>query len=71
MVAPILLEIGELVPSFISFCIQHVSRSANTSAHLCAKRASTLEATDCWLDQPPGLLVTSLLADSAGAVCVE
>ena len=71
VVAPILLEIGEHACSFSSFFVQHVCRSANFSAHLCAKQASTLEVTNCWLDVIPSFLVTSLLADDAGAVDVE
>jgi hypothetical protein len=39
VVAPILLEIGELSGSFISFDIRHIVRSANGPAHICA----------CWL----------------------
>jgi hypothetical protein len=49
-VAPILQEIGELVLSFSSFIIQHVARSANHSAHLCAKLACTLIVMNSWLD---------------------
>uniref|UniRef100_A0A453JMD1 RNase H type-1 domain-containing protein n=1 Tax=Aegilops tauschii subsp. strangulata TaxID=200361 RepID=A0A453JMD1_AEGTS len=67
VIAPILLDIEELASSFPSFDIQHVFRQANTSAHLCAKHASTLGVTDCWMNSPPGFLVTSLLADRAGA----
>ena len=37
VVAPIFLEIGEHVPSFKSFVVQHVGRAANVPAHLCAK----------------------------------
>ena len=69
--APIFLEIGEHVPSFKSFVVQHVGRAGNVSAHLCAKQASTLDVTECWLESTPSFLVTSLLADSAGAVDVE
>ena len=71
VVAPILTEIEEHASFFKSFVIQHVSRSANFPAHLCAKQASTLDVTDCWLDSTPSFLVTSLLADSAGVVSVE
>ena len=71
VVAPILVEIGEHVPSFKSFVVQHVSRAANVPAHLCAKQAITLDVTECWLDTTPSFLVTSLLADDVGAVDVE
>jgi hypothetical protein len=67
-VAPILLEIGELVTCFTSFIIQHVLRSANISAHLCAKHASTLLVTSSWLDCTPDFLVISLQADWSGSV---
>ena len=70
-VAPILQEIGELVSSFSSFTIQHVMRSANNSAHLCAKLASTLMVTSSWLECTPDFLVVSLLADRSGAVLAE
>ena len=63
IVAPILVEIGELVSDFSLFVIQHVLRSANVPAHLCAKRACTLNVTESWLDETPSFLVTSLLAD--------
>ncbi|KAF7078794.1 LOW QUALITY PROTEIN: hypothetical protein CFC21_083168 [Triticum aestivum] len=62
IVAPILVEIGELTMSF-DFLIQHVSRTANLPAHLCAKRACLLMVTESWLDLEPLFLVTSLLAD--------
>lgn len=46
VIAPILYEIGELALSFISFSIQHVMRTANGPAHVCAKRACTLNVTE-------------------------
>jgi hypothetical protein len=70
-VASIIQEIGELVLSFSSFTIQHVMRSANYPAHLCAKHASTLAVTSSWHDCTPDFLVVSLLADSSGAVLAE
>ncbi|KAF7022976.1 hypothetical protein CFC21_035599 [Triticum aestivum] len=63
IVDPILVEIGELVSDFSLFVIQHVLRSANVPAHLCAKRACTLNVTESWLEDNPGFLLTSLLAD--------
>jgi hypothetical protein len=39
VVAPVLEEVGELVGNFNSFLVQHIPRSANHSAHLCAKLA--------------------------------
>ena len=63
IVAPLFLEIGELCTTFSSFDIQHVNRGANVPAHLCAKRACTLNVTESWLDETPSFLVTSLLAD--------
>ncbi|KAM3368967.1 hypothetical protein ACQJBY_017088 [Aegilops geniculata] len=63
IVAPILVEIGELVSDFSLFVIQHVLRSANVPAHLCAKHACTLNVTESWLEDNPGFLLTSLLAD--------
>ncbi|KAF6992083.1 LOW QUALITY PROTEIN: hypothetical protein CFC21_009110 [Triticum aestivum] len=62
VVAPILLDIGELITSFSFFDICHV-RSANEPAHICAKHACTIERTDSWLDNTPGFLVSALLAD--------
>jgi hypothetical protein len=70
VVTPILLDIGELSLSFESFVINHVSRSANTPAHLCAKRACTLMVMSSWLDGVPDFLVVSIQADQAGAVVV-
>ena len=63
IVAPLLLEIGELCNNFTLFDIQRVIKSANVPAHLCAKRACTLNVTDSWLEETPSFLVTSLLAD--------
>ena len=50
IVAPILDEIEELARDFSLFEIQHVMRTANIPAHLCAKRACTLNVTECWLN---------------------
>uniref|UniRef100_A0A3B5XXJ3 RNase H type-1 domain-containing protein n=1 Tax=Triticum aestivum TaxID=4565 RepID=A0A3B5XXJ3_WHEAT len=63
VVAPILLDIGELTTCFSSFDICHVVRSANEPAHICAKHACTIDRTDSWLDNTPGFLVSALLAD--------
>jgi ribonuclease HI len=63
IVAPILLEIGELATSFTSFEIQHVIRASNVPAHLCAKLASTLNVTESWMTETPSFLFSSLLAD--------
>ena len=63
VVAPIILEIKELSASFHSFVIQHVSRSANGPAHLCAKRACMVAMTESWLTETPSFLINSLLAD--------
>ena len=71
IVAPLLLEIDELALSFLSFDIPHVIRNANLPAHLCAKHASTLGVTDCWMDSPPGFLMTSVMDDRVGAIVVE
>jgi hypothetical protein len=71
VVAPVLHEIGELVPSFNSFVIQHIPRSANLPAHLCAKLACNLLVTDSWIDCIPDFLVISLLADQSGSVLAE
>ena len=71
LIALLLLDIEELAASFISFDILHVKRHANIPAHLYAKHACTLEVLECWMDSPPGLLVTSLMADSAGASSCE
>jgi hypothetical protein len=71
VIAPILQEIEGLLFSFISFRIQHVIRSSNTLAHLCAKHACTLEITSCWMEQPPSFLVSSLMADRVSVSEVE
>jgi ribonuclease HI len=63
IVAPLLAEIGELALSFSFFEFQHVMRTSNLPAHLCAKRASTLMVTESWMDETPSFLVSSLLAD--------
>jgi hypothetical protein len=63
VVAPILLELGELSNSFTVFSIEHVLRAANYPAHLCAKRASTLSVIESWMSETPSFLVSSLIAD--------
>jgi ribonuclease HI len=70
-VTPILQDIGELALCFISFSIQHVSRTANHSAHLCAKLACTLTGTSSWIDCIPDFLVVSIQSDRSGAVLVK
>ena len=52
IVAPVLLEIGELSSFFTTFDVIHVSRSANLPAHLCAKYACTLNVTERWHRDP-------------------
>ena len=61
--APILQELEDRSKAFASFSVQHVGRSSNFSAHLCAKRACTLEVTNSWLCESPDFLVASLRAD--------
>ena len=58
IVAPILAEIRELSLNFSFFVIQHVIRAANGSAHLCAKRAGTLNGTKSWLEMTPSFLIS-------------
>ena len=60
IVAPILDEIREKSLSFISFSLRHVSREVNTLADLCAKKASALLVSECWLEDCPPFLVNSL-----------
>jgi hypothetical protein len=68
-VTPIIQDIGESSLKFTSFVTQHVSRSANHSAHLCAKLACTPDGTHSWLI--PDFLVVNVLADRSGAFIVE
>ena len=65
VVAPILVEIGELAGSLNYFYIHHVVRSANGPVHICAKHACTIDGTESWLDNTPSFLISSLLADSS------
>ena len=67
-VAPILDEVGELVSDFDSFLVKHVRRTANNSAHMCARFARTLGVTSSWLEESPSFLVTSLQADCTGTI---
>jgi hypothetical protein len=71
VVAPILLEIGELSVNFSHFVIQHVPRAANQSAHLCAKFACTLMETTSCIGTSREFMVIGLQADWAGSVLVE
>lgn len=71
VIAPLLLDIEELAATLVSFDVVHVRRHANVPAHLSAQQACTKEATECWMGSPPGFLVTSLMADMAGASSYE
>ena len=71
IVAPVLHELEEIARVFTSFTIQHVPRSANHSAHLCAKLACTVNGTKSWLNCIPDLLVVSIQAKQSEAVLVE
>ena len=71
VMAPLLLKIEELASSFSFFDVQHVNRSANVPAHLCAKHACTLMVTESWTGSRPSFLLTSLLADDARSAFVE
>ena len=71
VIAPLLNEIGELVYIFQYFSVQHVIRSANLPAHLCAKHACSREETESWFDSTPSFLVSSLLADCSRNAFVE
>jgi hypothetical protein len=70
-VAPILHEIGEPALNFSSFRIQHIPRTTNHSAHLCAKFACTLTSTSSWLDYIPDFLVVNIQADRSDSALVE
>jgi hypothetical protein len=70
IVAPLLVEIGDLASSFSFFLIQHVLRTSNYPAHLCAKRASTLNVTESWMDETPSFLFSCLLADCPASAYV-
>ena len=46
---------------FLFFVIQHVNRSANLAAHLCANCACcTLNVAESWLDETPRFLLLFL-----------
>ena len=50
---------------FSFFVIQHVNRSANLAAHLCANRACcTLNVAESWLDETPRFLLLFLRGTS-------
>ena len=60
-----LLQIGALGNMFSFFVIQHVNRSANLAAHLCANRACcTLNVAESWLDETPRFLLLFLRGTS-------
>lgn len=60
---PIIREIWVIALSLSSFLIQHVSRTANESSHLCATRSQALDVTKSWINSSPDFLVSSLLVD--------
>ena len=71
VVVPILIEIGERASSFNRFVIQHVLRTANQPAHLCARNACKLQMTESWHTSIPSYLVTSIMADDPRTSFVE
>jgi hypothetical protein len=71
VVTPILQKVGELVLSFNSFIFQHVSRSTNNTAYLCAKLACTLTVSSSWLVYIQNFLLVSIQADQSGLVLIE
>ena len=71
VVAPILIEMGELAGSLNSFAIHHVVRSANGPAHICAMQACTIDVTESWIDNVPSFLTSSLLADCSADAFIQ
>jgi hypothetical protein len=67
VVTPILQEIGDVALNFCLCVIQHVTRSTNHLAHLCAKLACTLKGTNSWLDCILDFRV-SIQSDRSGVV---
>lgn len=63
IVTPIFNEIRERAMDFASFSVQHISRDANGTADLCAKHATSLAVSECWMDVCPSFIVNSLRAD--------
>jgi hypothetical protein len=53
VVEPILQDIAKHSSLSSSFAIQHVIRSSNAVAHICAKHGCTLELTSVWMELPP------------------
>ena len=66
VVAPVFYEIEELAANFDSFVINHVSRSTNGPAHLCAQRACNVSVTESWISETPNFL--KVHSNSAGQV---
>ena len=56
LLAPIFDEIRDKALSFASFTVQRSSRDGNGRADPCAKRATTLAVSECWLDSCPSFL---------------
>ena len=63
VVAPIFHEIREISLVFASFAVQHVSREANIPADMCAKLATSVSSSECWIEDSPGFLISNLVAD--------
>ena len=61
--APIFDEIRERSTYFASFSVCHVMRDANVPADICAKFATSISSSECWIEESPGFLVSSLVAD--------
>ena len=56
-------EIKGRAMEFAFFSVWHVNREANVGADLCAKHATALSVSDCWLESAPSFIAASLMAD--------
>lgn len=63
IVAPIFEGIRERSLVFTSFLVRHVMKNANVPADMCAKYATTLSSSECWIEEILGFLVSNLVAD--------
>lgn len=59
----ILEDMEAMKTPLASFSVEHVRRSGNSVAHLCAKYASSSRSSLLWQDEPPSFLLPSLLCD--------
>ena len=70
MIASLLEDVSVLSLDFQAFSVSFTRRSANNSAHECARYACLHNMSEEWTDASPVYLQNSLRADCNGGVMI-